>query len=193
MLGVILCGGESTRMGSDKALLKTAENITWAQDAMNKLALLQFPVLFSINQHQILSFESIFSKEQLIPDNINLQLKGPLLGVLSSHLHNPDQNIFFLACDLPFMQFPILKELYQQYQKNHAADVHVFVNNNKPEPLCGIYTARALMHIHQLYRTRQLPRYSMKFALEQVNTAMYPIKDEQPFRNINTRDELNGI
>jgi molybdenum cofactor guanylyltransferase len=195
MLGVILCGGQSRRMGVDKALLKTPENTTWAQEAMNKLALLQFPVLLSINQLQLPAFENIFSTKQLIPDNTTLLLIGPLLGVLSAYLSYPGEDFFFLACDMPFMQFPILKELYRQYKTNDAADVHVFINNSAPEPLCGIYTARALKHIHQLYQTQQLPGYSMKFVLEQVTTALYPINNKQQncFRNINTPNELNGL
>ena len=44
MIGVVLCGGNSTRMGSDKGLLKEEEE-TWAELAGRKLKALQLPVL----------------------------------------------------------------------------------------------------------------------------------------------------
>ncbi len=47
MIGLILCGGQSSRMGSDKGLLKL-EAKTWAQTAIDKMEILHIPVKISV-------------------------------------------------------------------------------------------------------------------------------------------------
>ena len=83
MLGVILCGGQSSRMGSDKGLLKLHAN-TWAQTAVDKMMALQLPVILSVNNNQYNDYSTVFSHEQLIKDNETLQVRGPLCGVAGS-------------------------------------------------------------------------------------------------------------
>jgi len=47
MLGIILCGGESSRMGTDKGLL-IKDQKTWTRATFEKLELLSIPVKISI-------------------------------------------------------------------------------------------------------------------------------------------------
>src|SRR5688572_17949633 len=103
MLGIILSGGQSSRMGQDKGLLKL-EAKTWAQTAIDKLSILNFPVKISVNRSQFSQYAEVFSPADLIEDNETLSLKGPLLGVLSAHVHYPDEDLFILACDMPLME-----------------------------------------------------------------------------------------
>jgi hypothetical protein len=51
MIGLILCGGQSSRMGMDKGLLQF-NGISWAQSAANKMAELNIPVYLSIAKHK---------------------------------------------------------------------------------------------------------------------------------------------
>ena len=192
MLGVILCGGQSTRMGTDKGLLKHHAN-TWAQTAVDKITALQLPVAISVNAQQYDDYATIFSPQQLITDNDSLQLKGPLGGVLSVHLQHPVEDLLLLACDMPLMETELLKELLNNYQP--PADAIVFKKDGEPEPLCGIYSAKGLAHILHLYQTNQLPRHSMKFMLEHINTHYLTLTDEYKkcFRNFNAHAELNGL
>jgi molybdenum cofactor guanylyltransferase len=193
MLGVVLCGGQSSRMGSDKGLLKLHAS-TWAQTAVDKITELQLPVLISINPDQYNDYAAVFSTEQLVPDNITLELKGPLCGLMSVHLRYPSSDLFILACDMPLMETSLLKELINYYTST-AADAFVYTDNNQPEPLCGIYKASALAHIYQLYQSSELPKHSMKYLLEQVKTFALPLADDQKkyFRNFNAHAELNGL
>lgn len=194
MIGLVLCGGQSSRMGSDKGLLKSKDK-TWAQTAIDKLAILKVPIMISVNLNQYNDYASVFTTSPLIVDNNTLQLRGPLLGVLSAHLQKPSEDIFAFACDMPFMEPSFLKELYYQYQQQQQYDAFVFTTDDEAEPLCGIYTAKALASILAMYHTKQLTKHSMKFMLEHLSVCSIPVTDDQKkyFRNINAHAELNGL
>lgn len=194
MLGIILCGGQSSRMGSDKGLLKH-EAKTWAQTAVEKLSVLEIPIKLSVNQLQQAEYEKVFTPDLLIVDNASLNIKGPLLGVLSAHLQNPYKDLFLLACDLPLMESNLLKELFALYKQSEKYDVYIFTNNREPEPLCGIYTSKALKKIIALQEAGKLIRHSMKFILGQLVVCEVALQENQKayFRNFNAHADLNGM
>jgi molybdenum cofactor guanylyltransferase len=194
MLGLILCGGQSTRMGTDKGLI-LHDTFIWATTAANKLASLGIPVVFSINSTQETDYKKNLPAEELIKDNSNLTIKGPLTGLLSAHLINPNENIFVLACDLLQMQTHLLQELLLASVTQPAFDAYLFKNENEYEPLCGIYKATALNGIYTLYQQHSLSRHSMKFALEHLNVFSIPVKEQNLtfFKNFNTHAERNGL
>ena len=194
MLGVLLCGGLSTRMGSDKGLLKLQET-TWAQTAVDKLNSFQLPVVISINKLQKDSYSSLFPDNELITDNDYLELQGPLCGVLSVHLKYPNDDLFILACDMPLMETDLLKELILQYNHEKSFDAFVYSNDGQPEPLCGIYKSSGLAHVFHLYQTNQLLKHSMKFMLDHIATRTIGLPDDKKncFRNFNAHAELNGL
>ncbi len=194
MLGLILCGGKSSRMGTDKGLLKL-EAKTWAQTAVDKFSELNIPVKLSVNKDQYAEYCSVFSVEELIIDDESLSLHGPLLGLLSAHLKNPKDSIFLLACDMPLMETEVLKELLKQCNENANGDAFVFTNEGEPEPLCGIYKSAGLSEVLKMLHSGQLSKHSMKFMLEHINTFSFPLREEQKkcFRNFNAHAELNGM
>lgn len=194
MLGIILCGGQSIRMGSDKGLLKL-EARTWAQTAIDKMAALNIPVKISVNKQQHPEYAAVFSPDDLIADNETLQLKGPLLGLLSCHLSFPAEDLFILACDMPLMDTAILIDLNNKYQQFPNADAYVFTNDNEREPLCGIYTAKGLASVISLLKNGQLTKYSMKFMLDHLTVSTIAANEVQKkcFKNFNAHAELNGL
>jgi molybdenum cofactor guanylyltransferase len=194
MLGVILCGGNSTRMGTDKGMIKLHAN-TWAQTAVDKLLCLQLEVVLSVNKIQYTDYLSVFKENQLIKDNDELLVKGPLAGVLSVHVQYPDKDLFVLACDMPLMETGMLKELFSIAAEHTESDAYVFSNEHEPEPLCAIYKANGLSHIADLLKANKLTRHSMKFMLEHIATFTTALQDNQKkyFRNFNAHAELNGL
>ncbi|RXK61728.1 molybdenum cofactor guanylyltransferase [Lacibacter luteus] len=194
MTGIILCGGQSTRMGTDKGLLKLEAN-TWAQTAVDKIAALQLPVKISVNNQQFADYAEVFAKDDLIADAASLALHGPLLGVLSAHLYLPDQDLMVLACDLPLMEPALLKELYQYHLDNPGYDAYLFDNDGEHEPLCAIYVAKGLLTIDEMRQRGELTRHSMKFMLDHLSVYSIPVKEDQKqyFRNFNAHAELNGL
>jgi molybdenum cofactor guanylyltransferase len=194
MLGIVLCGGQSTRMGTDKGLIVN-EARTWAQSAVDKLSALHLPVKISVNEKQYNYYCKVFAADDLITDDKSLVVGGPLLGVLSAHLQHPTSDLFLLACDMLLMESKLLKELYNTavQQKNYEA--YVFSNNNHAEPLCAIYTAVGLSKIVAALKNNQLQKHSMKYALNILSTFSTPLQETQKkyFRNFNAHAELNGL
>jgi len=194
MIGAILCGGQSSRMGKDKGLLKL-EAKTWAQTAVDKMAVISLPVVLSVNSTQYIEYAAIFPVSQLVKDDESLLLKGPLCGVLSIHVQYPSEDPFVLACDMPLLDPALLKELFNHYTSQPNYDAFVYTNDKEPEPLCGIYKANGLAQILNLYRMGQLSRHSMKFMLEHINSSFTPLPADKKasFRNFNAHAELNGL
>lgn len=194
MIGIILCGGQSSRMGSDKGLLKL-EAKTWARTAVDKIKELDLPVKLSVNKNQYPAYSSVFSEEDLVTDLDSLNVRGPLLGTLSAHFMYPNEDIFLLACDMPLMEPFILKELSHMYKNNPEHDAFVFSNDGEPEPLCGIYKSKGLASVVSLYRSGQLTRHSMKFMLYHIKAFLPPMDEEwkKYFLNFNAHAELNGL
>jgi molybdopterin-guanine dinucleotide biosynthesis protein A len=191
MTGLILCGGNSSRMGSDKGLLHIS-GITWAETACSKLSTVISSITISVNQQQLPVYHSHFPERTLIVDDPQLSVGGPLRGLLSAHLLLPKEDIFVFACDLLFMETIVFKNLLDKHKQSPDHEAYVFMNNGQAEPLCGIYTAKGLANIFAAYHINSLGKQSMKHVLEMLNTCYLPLSSawQDYFKNINTRDEL---
>lgn len=189
MTGVVLCGGKSTRMGTDKGLLKEEEQ-TWAEMAARKFTALQLPVVISVNESQFPVYEQIFPAGQLVIDNECFAAKAPLFGLLSVHLRLPTEDLFVLACDIRDMTTDLMQQLHSEC-KRYDYEAYVF-RTDRPQPLCGIYTAGGLKKIYQAFLDGGLTRFSMMHVLELLNTKYIPVEAEnvQAFNNYNRPDEL---
>lgn len=185
MIGVVLCGGQSLRMGSDKGLLKNNAGVFWSESAFHKLVALEIPVVVSVNQQQD-NYNNIFSKNQLILDNATLAIKGPLLGLMSVHLQFPEEDLLVLACDMIDMKTEMIHFLIEQY-KIKPCEAMVFLHNDLLEPLCGIYTSSGLKKIYSLYQNKELIKHSMQNVLGQLSTIQLalPKQWESCFHNYN--------
>ncbi len=194
MTGIILCGGKSARMGVDKGLIED-KGVAWAQSAFNKVTSLGLPVALSVNPEQFGAYSSAFEESKLIIDNNEIQLKGPLLGVMSAHLKYPSEDLLVLACDMPFMDILLLQGLKDQYQFDASIDAIIYANNGEPEPLCAVYSSTALASILEKFNSGVLKKYSMKNMIEHINPFFISIEENEKkfFKNINSHADLNGL
>ena len=181
LLGVILCGGESKRMGSDKGLLQK-DGKAWVEIIAEKLASLAIPVVVSINEQQRESYSSLFPLKDLIVDSIDIQ--GPLKGLLSVHQAYPDSDILLMACDLIDMDHQTLTHLIDEYNSQNF-DFFVY-HENYAEPFCAIYTSRGLTPVFHRAKEHSLSKFSFQTILEEGKTLRLPITKTSSFRNYNT-------
>ena len=181
LLGVILCGGESKRMGSDKGLLEK-NGQAWVKIIAEKLVSLNIPVVVSINEQQSESYSRLFPPNELILDNIDIQ--GPLKGLLSVHQVYPDKDILLMACDIIDMDNRTITHLVDQY--NSLAFEFFVYQENYAEPFCAIYTSQGLKPVLEKARNHSLSRFSFQMILDNGKTLRIPITTKSSFRNYNT-------
>jgi molybdopterin-guanine dinucleotide biosynthesis protein A len=191
MTGVVLCGGQSSRMGSDKGLL-CWEGSTWAGTAVAKLQHFSMPVFLSVKDTQYPAYSELFPAEKLIRDSSGLAVNGPLKGLLSVHEQVPDEDLLVLACDIPGMQLPVLEYLLDMYKEQQGNEVYIFSVDQQLQPLCAVYTAAALKKIARQLMEGKLEKHSMMYVLEQCHTCIItsPEAWNSFFTNYNSPGDL---
>ena len=190
LTGIVMCGGKSIRMGSDKGLL-LKDNSTWAELAYKKLLSILLPVKLSINTNQLENYKVLFNKDSFIQDFVNIP--GPLAGIFSCHEQLKHQDLLVIACDMTDITERTLQQLIQEYKsKKELHDFFVFRNDEALEPMLGIYTAKGLDKIATLHKKGQLEKFSMKYILETGNTYSIKLEENQKkeFKNYNTSTDL---
>lgn len=192
MTGVVLCGGQGSRMGKDKGLLQY-QSATWAQNAFSLLSSLHIPVVCSVRQEQVTEYERLFEQTVLVKDDNALMIGGPLKGILSVHLQHTAEDLLVLACDMPLMQADVLRYLIDN-AREESAEASVFESSTGIEPLCGIYTSKGLNKILSLHSSGELKKHSIMHVLENIATNYLPLPSEweKYFRNYNTPADLNN-
>jgi molybdopterin-guanine dinucleotide biosynthesis protein A len=144
---VILAGGKSKRFGKNKAFLKIGGRILIDQ-IVEKTGRLS---------NEIIVVTNILKKFDYLPkkfDYLNIKLikdiipyKGALGGIYSGLLFAENNSIFVVACDMPFLNIPLLKYIISFCQDY---DVVIPKINNFFEPLHAIYSKKCLKPIKKL-------------------------------------------
>jgi molybdenum cofactor guanylyltransferase len=182
LIGVVLCGGESRRMGRDKGLLPVDGSI-WARMVGSKLETMNVPVVYSINQRQAENYSAHINTNLLIKDLSFF--RGPLKGLLTVHAKFPNQDFLLVACDMLDMQHATLALLVDAYC-NGAADYYAFCSEEFFEPFCAIYTAPGLVKVSALMAPCACEELSLQLLLRKGRTRKLQAVSKESFNNYNT-------
>lgn len=132
--GLILAGGESRRMGRDKALLE--------RDGQSQLAFITQLVGEAVDRVFVSTRASQKNDserqrfEQIVDRHENL---GPVAGILSALEEHPDVDWLVVACDLPNIDTTTLEHLLTSRDSAHQFTAYVSSYDGLPEPLCAVY------------------------------------------------------
>lgn len=137
MVGVVLAGGESRRMGRDKALMPW-ESSTLAGFAYERLAAVCGAVVVCDRGRQVLSGTTSL---------LDGPGAGPAAGLLGAAAAFPGRPLLVLACDVPRVPVSLLFALLEP---GRGADLVLPVSNRGPEPLVGYYGTAALAELARL-------------------------------------------
>lgn len=161
---VLLAGGQSRRMGRDKALLYI-EGLPVAQLLARRLQALTDEVFLSTNNPTAYAFLGL----KTIPD-IHVG-RGPLAGLHAALIQTQRPLILVVACDLPGVPEFLLRRLIECSAGYDA--IIPCTSNGRLHPVCAVYSRTCLPEIERnlmrgerqmlaifrdsLLRVRQLP------------------------------------
>jgi len=134
LYGLVLGGGRSTRMRSDKASL-IYHGKPQTEHCLDLLSVHCAQSFLSCRSDQ--SDQPGFSGHPQIHDTFFDM--GPLGGILSALKAHPRAAFLVVACDLPFLDGPSLAALVAGRDPSRIATTFAGPQNGLPEPLCAIY------------------------------------------------------
>ena len=128
MKGLLLVGGKSSRMGTDKSEMIFRDGLTQRERGVKMLGEICDEVFISVADGE---------GENIIADAFgNI---GPLGAIASAQQHSPDDTWLVLACDLPLLEPETLEALQSAHQPDHNATYFNSATDGFPEPLCAIW------------------------------------------------------
>jgi molybdopterin-guanine dinucleotide biosynthesis protein A len=129
--GIVLAGGRSSRMGSDKALLPLGgvALLQWAVRAVAE-AVDEVVVVGAPNR----ALPPIECQRPLVVVRDPIEGEGPLAGIVAGLEATEADSVLVVACDQPFVRSALLQYLLGQLE-SHVAAVPVF--DGRPQPLCS--------------------------------------------------------
>lgn len=180
--GLVLAGGQSKRMGQDKALLRI-DGETQLSRAVHLLTPLLDRVFVSTRVDQ--QDEPERRKFAQIVDRY--EELGPLAGILSAMESWPDVGWLVLACDLPHVDDRTIQHLLDERSPDHPFTAYRSSHDGLPEPLCAFYAAESMPTIRAFVDDGIIcPRKIMI----RSDTRLLEQADPASLDNINTPDDL---
>jgi molybdopterin-guanine dinucleotide biosynthesis protein A len=173
--GLVLAGGRSSRMGSDKGLIQYHEKS-------------QREFLFdSLAKHCDKVFTSS-SAEQGVPAQLNplcdeYDIKGPMNGILSAFKKFPDQAWLIVAVDMPFVDEHVLCQLILNRNTSKVATCFYNEEQKFPEPLLTLWEPKALPLLLKSFQEGQV---SPKHFLARQDVQLVKPRDQKMFINLNS-------
>lgn len=176
LCGAVLCGGASSRMGRDKALLPHPTGLTFLQYALSQLAPLCNPLLIAgraslTSMHQHPSAQTAAANSPPPPFHIHdrqvhplpdpLPHQGPLPGVIQS-LRFASQHwlaaVLVIPVDMPKLTSDALSLLIDRFTAQRSGNqtnkpVVATFGEDRAEPLIAIYPTHYLANLEKCYQT----------------------------------------
>ena len=134
LFGLVLAGGHSKRMKTDKAAIRY-HGKTQAEATFERLSRFCDKVFLSDRREQA----DLPGHAGLPQIHDTFHEIGPLGGILSALAAHPDTAWLVLACDLPYLDDATLENLIRRRNPKKLATAYTSSHDGKPEPLCAIY------------------------------------------------------
>jgi molybdopterin-guanine dinucleotide biosynthesis protein A len=165
---IILSGGKSSRMGTNKALLKINEK-TNIERITDTLKMSFNDIILVTNNPEHYQFLGLPMVTDIYPD------QGPLAGIHAGLLASKFDVNFIAACDMPFVSGELAEVLVNQCGDYDAV---IPIINGRQHPLFAVYQKRVT---EEIAHSIEAGRLRIKQLLEQLHVKYVTEEDLQAY------------
>jgi len=189
--GIILCGGKSSRMLTNKALLKLNDK-TVIEVVLSEMKKVFDEVILSANECDDFSFLNI----PVIKDiQVN---RGPLSGIYSALKESKTEKNFITTCDLPLINSKLIEYISEIDSEKEIVIPNI---NGIPQRLFGIYNKSVIEKIEEIFCLSESDKaikgsvYDLhqRVSVELIEIDHLPFYSENLFMNMNTPEDYKSI
>lgn len=181
-IGLVLCGGKSSRMSADKSQLKYFEKAQ-SHHVYSILQSICEKTFISCNANQVKNIEKEFN---YILDENSYSNIGPMAGLLSAFAMFPHNDLLVIGCDYPFLD---ANEL-QQFVKICKSSPASFYNEsaNVFEPMLAWYPSSSYPILKDMYNASQ---FSLQKFLTDIKAYKYYPKNKHAIISVDTPEDFS--
>jgi len=189
ILGAILAGGQSKRMGKDKLFLEV-NNKKLIEYTIDKVKKYLKQLIIITNQKN-----EFFSKNNLttVKDCIEGQL-GPLVGILTAMKwakasSNKYSWVATFPCDTPFFPESIIKSFIQESKKKESL-ILCASSHGRRHNIFGLWSLDLCDKLENDLINKKIRKVQDWTEKNNIKNLEFKFKDYDPFFNINTEKDL---
>jgi molybdenum cofactor guanylyltransferase len=189
ILGAILAGGKSKRMGEDKLFLNL-NNKTLIEHTIDKVKRNLKELIIITNQPN-----EFFIKNNLITvkDCIDGQL-GPLAGILTAmkwakESHHKYSWIASFPCDTPFFPESIISRFIQESKKKESL-ILCASSHGRKHNIFGLWSLELYETLEDDLTNNRIRKVQDWTEKHKIKNVEFKFKDYDPFFNINTLEDF---
>jgi molybdopterin-guanine dinucleotide biosynthesis protein A len=180
--GLVVCGGNSSRMGFDKSM------IVYHEEAQSRhfckiLSDICDRVFISCNESQLQQFNDY----ETLVDSDRYKNIGPMAAILSAFGQYPGNDFLVVGCDYPFLSGEHLRSFLQSSKESRIAAAFYNAEENIYEPLLALYTSKAGPLLLSMF---EQGRHSLQHFLRTVDACKYFPTEKKIIKSIDTREDL---
>jgi len=189
ILGAILAGGQSKRMGKDKLFLEL-DNKKLIEHTIDKVKKYLKKVIIITNQDN-----EFFSKNNLmtVKDTIEGQL-GPLVGILTAMKWAKENLskcswIATFPCDTPFFPESIIESFIEESEKKESL-ILCASSHGRKHNIFGLWSLNLYDKLKDDLINKKVRKVQDRTEKNKIKNFEFKFKDYDPFFNINTEEDL---
>lgn len=184
--GIILSGGQNSRMKTNKAFLKV-DGLSIIENTIKELNRFCSEVLIVTNEPDLYTNLGVRIVTDVIP------CMGPLSGIHAGLLAASNFHSFVAACDMPFIDGCLAQYMIENIEGN---DVYVPQVGDYLQPLFAVYTKKCIPPIEKCLgnAVRKIPAFYHEVRVKYLSETVIREHTDIPksFLNVNTPEELAG-
>ncbi len=177
--GIILAGGKSSRMGTDKGVVEINKKkiIQYVIDVLKEVSD-EILIIANNDNYNELGFK-------VYPDKV--KECGPLGGIYTGLFHSSNELNVIISCDTPLITKEVLLSLIENIDDN---EIIVSRENGNVHPLCAVYKKQSILKLKKQLENGHL---KLKEVLTKFKTKYQDFDNEAIFFNLNTQEDVGKL